>query len=138
MNNVQSSEQAIRPLTAQVNDQRHLVIGGCDVVDLIAEYGSPLYVYGETVNLLVERGELESAERLERHWSHLAERDSVALLCGYLAVNFGDPETARALRSLCQEHSHVISDPEDLLATFLLSAYEAQPPAASVVSRKLE
>jgi diaminopimelate decarboxylase len=46
--NVQSSPQAILPLTAETNDRRHLVIGGCDVVDLVAEYGSPLYVYDET------------------------------------------------------------------------------------------
>src|SRR5438874_2604294 len=35
------------PLTADTNDQQHLVIGGCDVMDLIREYGSPLYVYDE-------------------------------------------------------------------------------------------
>lgn len=35
------------PLGAGANGQGHLVIGGCDVVDLIAEYGSPLYVYDE-------------------------------------------------------------------------------------------
>lgn len=35
------------PLTAGVNSQEHLVIGGCDVVDLLAEFGSPLYVYDE-------------------------------------------------------------------------------------------
>ena len=35
------------PLGAQANTQGHLNIGGCDVVDLIAEFGSPLYVYDE-------------------------------------------------------------------------------------------
>ncbi len=35
------------PMTAGANDQQHLVIGGCDVMDLIEEYGSPLYVYDE-------------------------------------------------------------------------------------------
>ena len=107
------------------------------LVRQLSALGKPLRVYGETANLLVERGELESAERLERHWSRLAERNSIVLLCGYLAVNFGDPATAHELRSLCQEHSHVICDPEDLLGTFLLSAYEAQAPSASVVSGKL-
>ena len=34
-------------MTAGANDQQHLVIGGCDVMDLIEEYGSPLYVYDE-------------------------------------------------------------------------------------------
>jgi diaminopimelate decarboxylase len=39
--------QTILPLGAEVNGHDHLVLGGCDVVDLLAEYGSPLYVYDE-------------------------------------------------------------------------------------------
>ena len=37
----------ILPTSAAVNTQDHLVLGGCDVVDLLQEYGSPLYVYDE-------------------------------------------------------------------------------------------
>lgn len=39
--------RAILPLTARANDDGHLIVGGCDVVDLVREYGSPLYVYDE-------------------------------------------------------------------------------------------
>ena len=35
------------PLTAEVNNQGHLVIGGCDTVDLAAEFGTPLYLFDE-------------------------------------------------------------------------------------------
>ena len=35
------------PVAAVVNDQDHLLLGGCDVVDLLREFGSPLYVYDE-------------------------------------------------------------------------------------------
>ena len=35
------------PLTAEVNNQGHLVIGGCDTVDLVAEFGTPLYLFDE-------------------------------------------------------------------------------------------
>ena len=35
------------PLTAEVNAQGHLVLGGCDAMDLLKEFGSPLYVYDE-------------------------------------------------------------------------------------------
>lgn len=35
------------PLTAGVNGQDHLTIGGCDSVALAAEFGTPLYVYDE-------------------------------------------------------------------------------------------
>ena len=37
----------ILPTTAETNGLGHLVVGGCDVVDLVSEYGSPLYVYDE-------------------------------------------------------------------------------------------
>jgi diaminopimelate decarboxylase len=36
------------PLTAEVNKQSHLVIGGCDVVDLANEFGTPLYLFDES------------------------------------------------------------------------------------------
>jgi diaminopimelate decarboxylase len=35
------------PVSTEVNDLDHLVIGGCDLVDLAAEFGTPLYVYDE-------------------------------------------------------------------------------------------
>ena len=35
------------PLTAEVNSQGHLVIGGCDSIDLVVEFGTPLYVFDE-------------------------------------------------------------------------------------------
>ncbi|MBM2812729.1 MAG: diaminopimelate decarboxylase [Chloroflexi bacterium] len=38
---------SVLPLGSSVNDQGHLVVGQCDVMDLLAEHGSPLYVYDE-------------------------------------------------------------------------------------------
>ncbi|MCH8110210.1 MAG: diaminopimelate decarboxylase [Chloroflexi bacterium] len=35
------------PLTAAVNDQDHLLLGGCDSIDLANEFGTPLYVFDE-------------------------------------------------------------------------------------------
>ncbi len=35
------------PLTAEVNNQGHLVVGGCDTIELAAEFGTPLYVFDE-------------------------------------------------------------------------------------------
>lgn len=37
------------PPGCSVNNQGHLQIGGCDVVELAARYGTPLYVYNEDV-----------------------------------------------------------------------------------------
>ena len=36
------------PLTAGVSEKGHLVIGGCDAVEMAAEFGTPLYVFDET------------------------------------------------------------------------------------------
>lgn len=43
----QSPNQSIRPVSAQINDQNHLVIGGLDTTKLIEEFGSPLWILCE-------------------------------------------------------------------------------------------
>ena len=35
------------PINTEVNDLGHLVIGGCDTVELATEFGTPLYLYDE-------------------------------------------------------------------------------------------
>ena len=35
------------PLTAEMNKEGHLVIGGCDTIELAEEFGTPLYVFDE-------------------------------------------------------------------------------------------
>ncbi len=37
----------VYPAGTRVNEQGHLVVGGCDVVDLVAEFGTPAYIYSE-------------------------------------------------------------------------------------------
>jgi diaminopimelate decarboxylase len=39
--------QGLLPLTARVNAQDHLEIGGCDVISLVERFGSPLYILDE-------------------------------------------------------------------------------------------
>lgn len=43
----QASRLPLFPLTAEVNAKDHLVIGGCDTVELAAEFSTPLYIYDE-------------------------------------------------------------------------------------------
>lgn len=43
-----SPNQSLLPLTANINDQDHLEIGGCDLQTLVEQFGSPLYVLDET------------------------------------------------------------------------------------------
>jgi diaminopimelate decarboxylase len=47
MNTKTLPELALFPLTAEVSKQGHLCIGGCNVVDLAAEFGTPLYLFDE-------------------------------------------------------------------------------------------
>lgn len=42
-----SPNQQLFPLTAKVNDQDCLEIGGCDVTTLVKQFGSPLYILDE-------------------------------------------------------------------------------------------
>lgn len=42
------SKLALFPFTDGVSKQGHLVIGGCDVVDLAEEFGTPLYLFDES------------------------------------------------------------------------------------------
>jgi diaminopimelate decarboxylase len=48
MNTSKAPELALFPLTAELNNQGHLLIGGCDVVDLANEFGTPLYLFDES------------------------------------------------------------------------------------------
>jgi len=51
MNTSKAPELALFPLTAEVNNRGHLVIGGCDIVDLVNEFGTPLYLFDESTLL---------------------------------------------------------------------------------------
>ncbi|MEN9209619.1 MAG: diaminopimelate decarboxylase [Thermostichus sp. DG02_2_bins_29] len=44
---VVSPNQSLHPLTSRTNSQGHLEIGGCDVVELVQRFGSPLYILDE-------------------------------------------------------------------------------------------
>jgi diaminopimelate decarboxylase len=37
----------VYPLGSRVNERHHLEVGGCDVVEVAAEFGTPVYIYAE-------------------------------------------------------------------------------------------
>jgi diaminopimelate decarboxylase len=47
MQNTQLPLAKVLPITAQITDDGHLSVGGCDLVDLAREWGTPLYVFVE-------------------------------------------------------------------------------------------
>ena len=48
MRNLNYFESGVFPITANVNADDHMVLGGCDVTDLVKEYGTPLYILDES------------------------------------------------------------------------------------------
>jgi hypothetical protein len=96
-----------------------------------AARGGRLRVYGDMVDLLAAEAEFNAAQVLENLWNELGERESMTLFCGYAAVHFGDPRTAEALRLICRSHSHVRSNPQDVLGSFLLDSQAALPHNSS-------
>ena len=42
-----TANQFIKPLTCKRNSKGELEIGGCNISDLINNFGSPLYIYDE-------------------------------------------------------------------------------------------
>ena len=60
-----SPNQQLLPLAADVNEKDHLVVGGCDVVNLIEEFGSPLYILDEQTLRTACR---QYKEAFERHY----------------------------------------------------------------------
>jgi hypothetical protein len=95
---------------------------GAQVRDLVA-HGNRVRVYGEIVDLLAVQGNFAGAQLLENLWNELHARTPFTLFCGYSSENFGDPLTAGSLRSICRSHSHVRSNPNDLLGSFLLRTH---------------
>lgn len=47
MKDVKTANQNLKPITYKINNENHIEIGGCDLVDLAEKYGTPLYVFDE-------------------------------------------------------------------------------------------
>lgn len=71
--------------------------------------GEPVCIYGEMVNLLVERHLPDAALELEELWNELSRHHTFTLFCGY-----SDPALARinhtrdTFARICGVHSYVI------------------------------
>ncbi len=44
---MKTANQDIRPITTKINEKGNIEIGGCDLTELAAKYGTPLYVFDE-------------------------------------------------------------------------------------------
>jgi len=96
-----------------------------------AAFHRRLRIYGEMVDMLAAQGQYKAALELEKLWNDLAKRHRFTLLCGYTSGHFGDPHNADDLRRICQAHSTVAVDREDVLASFLVNQLDAVPATSS-------
>ena len=87
--------------------------------------GARLRIYGEMVDILARANEFMAAEQLEEFWNRLREEAAFTLFCGYSAEHFGNPRDRATLRHICELHTHVESDPRDVLGSFLLKTQAA-------------
>jgi len=88
--------------------------------------------YGEMVDILAQRGDVNAAVKLESLWNSLGERVPLFLLCGYSAAHFVSTSTHRALLDICRAHSSIHRDVRDPLGDWLLNS--AHNGAASSTS----
>jgi len=90
MNTKTAARVTLFPLTAEVSKQGHLLIGGCDVVDLAEEFGTPLYLFDE---LTLRNKCHEFKEEFRKYYSDtLVIYASKAFLNRALALIFKEEE----------------------------------------------
>jgi hypothetical protein len=77
--------------------------------------------YGEMVDILAQRGDLEDALTLEWMWNRLGDTVPFSLLCGYSTGHFVDASAHRSLRAVCGAHTEVRRGSQDALADWLLT-----------------
>jgi hypothetical protein len=71
--------------------------------------GQPVHVVGEMASMLIARGRMRDALRLEELGNELGRYHTFTLLCVYQSTPFENDERRRA--QVCALHTHVISEP---------------------------
>ena len=92
--------------------------------------GRRVRAWGEMVDILIERGELDEALELEELWNRVGEMMPMSLMCSYGAAHFVAPSTHRGLRDLCLAHTDVRRHASDTLANWVLTtAHHSSGPS---------
>ena len=102
-------------------------------------------IFGEMVALLLQRGDIQAALKLERMWNELSGAYSFELLCGYRISSFDRPAHREFFHRICSEHDLVMpaegyperGDEKDRLRTIALLQQTEQVLKTEVVERQL-
>ena len=93
-----------------------------EMVRSLLPIGPRIRAYGEMVDILAQRDELNEAIALETLWNAVSDQVPLALLCGYSAAHFVSTATHGDLREICRAHTDVRQHVQDPLASWLLTA----------------
>jgi hypothetical protein len=74
--------------------------------------GATLRAFGEMVDVLCRREQLDDAIRLEQMWNELAKTHRFTLLCAYSMSNLYREVNGSAYPRICDVHDHLVLDPE--------------------------
>jgi hypothetical protein len=96
-------------------------------------------LYGEAVNLLWGRGELDAAIALEGLWNDLGRRHAFSLHCAYAMDNFDGATHCGALHEIHHAHSHLIpaEDYRRLDTAVSRALADVLGPSVSIVMRNI-
>jgi len=76
----------------------------------------PLWVSGELVDLLCQRGYRQAAIDLETRWNQFAHGRPTVVACTYATASFREASGAADFRAICHQHTHVF--PTERIAHF--------------------
>ena len=102
----QETLTALLGADGRMQDRFDEIVGG--LLDSVRRDGAPVRAFGEMVDLLCRRGDVDGAAELERLWNDLATRQRFSLLCGYRLDVFDVAAQNGSLPHICREHSHVL------------------------------
>ncbi|KFX93333.1 hypothetical protein O988_06869 [Pseudogymnoascus sp. VKM F-3808] len=68
---------------------------------------TPIYAYGELVDIFCARGQHVLALELESFWNRFLAAQNMSLLCGYKMDSFRDLEVDNVFNHICQSHTTV-------------------------------
>ncbi|KFY92756.1 hypothetical protein V500_04041, partial [Pseudogymnoascus sp. VKM F-4518 (FW-2643)] len=110
---------------------------------------TPIYAYGELVDILCARGQHVLALELESFWNRFLAAENISLLCGYKMDSFRDLEVDNVFNHICQSHTTVtptemysnLKSPEEkliMIAALQVKAMKLQQTEPSDWSRGKE
>lgn len=83
-----------------------------DVLKRLQQHYRRVRVFGETVDLLWQRGDKENATALEKLWNKFLRKYDLSVLCAYHMDNLNPAHYPSDIECLCSTHTHFLPSQE--------------------------